>query len=489
MYAVSLALQPSNYIITMKYIIGIDLGTQSVKAGLVSLDSMLLEKVTSRPCPAGPLQNPELLWAKTKEAVSELMSGGTDVEIAGVGLSGQMHGAVLYDKNDTIIGPVINWQDERGNIPHEAFGGATAVEIMNDAISEDAASELGIDIIASGFMGVTLFHIMRTDPGLFGGISKALLPADFLRRKLAGGGAYTTDPTNAFSTGLFNTKRNRWSGDVLDSLGLPEDILPVISETTAVTCHIDAGVADETGLPAGAPIVCGGGDNQMSMIGSGVCNTLSPVMINIGTSSQFCAVTADYRRIPGLDTRSFINGLFAYVGAGLTGGMAYTWFRNTLEDDIKRLGLSFNSNYGLYRILDDMADEIDHGCDGLEFTPLLRGTRRNPALRASFSGISMNNFSLGHRARSVMEGVIGELLNFYTLCGDVKSESVVGSGNGLVKSAVWRRIATQKFGMPLHVMDFENAVYGAALVAAEGLGLASIQDGRFEACSIVHPEE
>ncbi len=464
----------------MKYILGIDLGTQSVKAGLLCVETMRLEHLVSCGYPGAPLQEPEVLWRGTVDAIRQITASAPDPEIAGIGISGQMHGTVLYDVQDNIIGPVINWQDERGNEAHDAFDGASAVEYMNSLIDEEDARELGVDVLASGFTGVTLFHIMKTDRELFDRTAHVLLPTDFLRRRLTGGGDYVTDPTNAFSTGLFNTMRNRWSSEVIDALGLPPAILPKVVPTDEVTGGVHPGAAAATGLAPGTPVICGGGDNQMCMIGSGVFDTASPIMLNIGTSGQFCAVTGSYKKIAGIDTRSFINGLFAYVGAGLTGGMAYTWLRDSLLDDIRRLGLELDGGNNLYAVLDTLAAGVDSGCDGLEFSPLLRGTRRNPSLRASFSGISLNNFSLGHRARAVMEGVVTELYGFYKLCGELRTASITGAGNGLVESCLWRSITARVFELPLNVMDFENAVYGAALVAAQGLGLAGIEDGRFD---------
>jgi len=238
--------------------------------------------------------------------------------------------------------------------------------------------------------------------------------------------------------------------------------------------------AQLTSLPIGTPVALGGGDNQMSMVGSGVFSPDSPILINIGTSGQVCAVTDSYVKIPGIDTRSFIRGRFALVGAGITGGICYTWLRNLILEDIKLAGARIGSSGRLFSKLDELAENIPFGCDGLKFEPFLRGTRRDPAKRAAFTGIGHGNFTLGHRARAVMEGVVAELLDFYNHFEGVSASSVTGAGNGLVKSRVWRKIAEQTFGMPLNVMDFENAVYGAALVAVEGFKFSRIEDAVFK---------
>jgi len=463
----------------MKFIIGIDVGTQSVKAGLVNLDNMRIERVASRDYPSGALQAPDDLWQATCAAIRELTetAGGT---VECVGLSGQMHGTVLYDSEDRVIGPIINWQDERANTASERFGGKTTVQKMTELIGPEIFADLGIDVMASGFFGATLFHMKEFEPETFSNVAHALLPTDFIRRRLTDGGPYKTDITNAFSTGVFNTRESKWHDECISRLGLSRGIFPEIGMPGEPAGVVGRTAAQLTSLPIGTPVALGGGDNQMSMVGSGVFSPDSPILINIGTSGQVCAVTDSYVKIPGIDTRSFIRGRFALVGAGITGGICYTWLRNLILEDIKLAGARIGSSGRLFSKLDELAENIPFGCDGLKFEPFLRGTRRDPAKRAAFTGIGHGNFTLGHRARAVMEGVVAELLDFYNHFEGVSASSVTGAGNGLVKSRVWRKIAEQTFGMPLNVMDFENAVYGAALVAVEGFKFSRIEDAVFK---------
>lgn len=465
----------------MKYILGIDVGTQSVKAGLVNLAGMKMERIASREYPGAALQDSETLWEAACGAVAELTGSLEESSmIEGVGLSGQMHGTVLYDAGGKVIGPVINWQDERANAPTDQFDGKTTIERMTEIIGGEIFHDLGIDVMASGFLGATLFHLKEFEPELFGKVANVVLPTDFIRRRLTNGGPFVTDVTNAFSTGVFNTRGSVWHEECIHRIGLPMKIFPDVRRPGDFAGGIGVEAAKLTGLAAGTPVTVGGGDNQMSMIGSGVFDAESPLLINIGTSGQVCGVIDKYIKVDGVDTRSFVRGKFALVGAGITGGICYTWLRNIFSDDIKTLGVDLDRRGGIFRLMDELADKIPFGAEGLRFEPFLRGTRREPAKRAAFTGIGRNNFTLGHRARAVMEGVVAELVGFYNHFEGVKASSLTGAGNGLVKSDIWRRITAQTFGMPLRVMDFENAVYGAALVAAEGLNLARLEDGNFE---------
>jgi len=471
----------------MKYILGIDVGTQSVKAGLVDLSSMKMAKISSSNYPSSALQEPDSIWKATCDAIKELTDFAEGDSIEVIGLSGQMHGTVLYDGSDNIIGPVINWQDERANNPSDRFNGKTTVQHMTGLIAPSVFDDLGIDIMASGFFGATLFHIKEFEPALFKKINKALLPTDFVRRLLTCGGPYETDVTNAFSTGIFNTRLSEWHSECIESLDLPVSILPSVRQPGEISGTIGKTTSDLTGLKTGIPVTVGGGDNQMSMIGSGAFDSGSPLLINIGTSGQVCAVIDEYVKIPGVDTRSFVRDKFALVGAGITGGICYTWLKNMINSDLSSLGSTELENHKVFSLLDELAEDVPHGCDNLVFEPFLRGTRREPTRRGSFSGIGLDNFSLGHRARAVMEGVVRELYDFYNLYEGVNTGSITGAGNGLVKSDIWCRITAETFNMPLNVMNFENAVYGAALVASEGIGYSKIEDGVFEFVKTIEP--
>ncbi len=471
----------------MKCILGIDVGTQSVKAGLVDVSTLRMGKVASRDYPGVALQEPEVIWRATCEAIEELIGSASGVEVEAVGFSGQMHGAVLYDADGNIIGPVINWQDERANKRSDRFNGGTTVQQMTSIIGSDIFDDLGIDVMASGFMGATLFHLKEFEPEVYEKISKVLFPTDFVRMKFTGPGAYLTDVTNAFSSGVFNTRKGEWHGECIERLGLNRAIFPEVVQPGDSAGRVCAAAATMTGLREGTPVVAGGGDNQMSMVGSGVISPESPILINIGTSSQVCAVINGYKKTPGVDTRSFLKGRFILVGAGITGGICYTWLRNAILADIKELTAAERENVNVFARMDDLASRIPDGSDGLRFEPYLRGTRREPNKRAGFTGIGTDNFSMGHRARAVMEGVAEELLGFYNRFEGVAGKSVTGAGNGLVKSRLWQEIMARKFYMPVNVMDFENAVYGAALVAAEGLGIARLEDGVFDFIRTVNP--
>jgi sugar (pentulose or hexulose) kinase len=296
---------------------------------------------------------------------------------------------------------------------------------------------------------------------MFHKIAHFVLPVDFLRGKLLGNNSYTTDPTNAFGTGLFNTRLNFWHTELIRKFQLPLNIFPEVHPASQKAGRISGQVADLVGLDGKIPIVHGGGDNQMSMLGSGLAVPDSPVLINIGTAAQISKVVSAFVKYPGLDTRSFFQGFYVIVGASLGGGGCYQWLRERIRH---AEGVDID-----YSQLDEMAAKVPPGADGLVFCtgPTRQKTRR----RRSFYGNMARLNSIAHRARAVMEGVLMDLYDSYEILkSDDRCDYFVGGGKGLQKSTVWPRIAADLFGKPVRTTGYENALFGAALMAAYGLG-------------------
>jgi len=437
----------------MDYVLGIDLGTSGVKAGVLNPATLKLDCVSIQEYPDSPEQDPDVLWGQTIEAVRDSMSMfGARGRVKAIGLSGQMHGAVLYDADGMLIRPIITWKDDKR-------GTKTIIEKMNRIAGSRARDELGTEV-SSGYSGAILLGIKEYDPVLFHRIAHFVLPVDFLRGNLLGKNNYATDQTNAFGTGLFNTKLNRWHEELIRELQLPLNIFPEVHETSRKSGVISEGKAQLLGLQKGIPIIYGGGDNQMSMLGSGLVGPDSPVLINIGTAAQISRVIAQYQKYPGLDTRSYLHGSFAIVGASLAGGGSYEWLR----EEFKKEGIAID-----YDEMDELASRIPPGADGLFFCS--GPTRRNPNRPRGFYGNTDGRNNLARRARAVMEGVLMDLYAPYQILGrDVSHNFTIGSGKGLQKSRVWSQIAADLLGTRVRITDFENAVCGAAMMAALSVG-------------------
>jgi len=434
--------------------LGIDLGTSGVKAGLVNLATLKLDWVSVRSYAEDAEQDPEILWKKTIEATREAVHLlGRRGKAVAIGLSGQMHGAVLYDAGGNLIGPIINWKDEKR-------GTRAVVRKMKQLMGDQSYAELGTEI-ATGYSGAILFGIKEYDPDLFQRIAHFVLPTDFLRGKLLGKNDYATDQTNAFGTGLFNTRLNHWHEELIRKFQLPFNIFPEVHPAAQKAGQISDSVAGLVGLERKIPIIHGGGDNQMSMLGSGLAAPDSPILINIGTASQISKVIKKFDRYPGMDTRNFFNGAYAIVGASLGGGCSYQWLR----EQIKQIeGADID-----YAKMDELAAKAPLGADGLVFCT--GPTRQRIERRRGFYGNTTRVRSISHRARAVMEGVLMNLYDSYEIMrNDDHCDFLIGGGKSLWESQVWSQIAADLFGKPVRITGFENAVFGAALMAAYGLG-------------------
>jgi xylulokinase len=445
--------------------LGVDMGTSGVKAALLDLDTFKLVSVASRSYDNGPEQSSEMLWEATaasiREAVAGCPLGDNPHAIRGISISGQMHGTVMYDVRGRTIDPIINWQDQRCEVPLVRYDNRTTVEVMREILADRDFDDLGIAVLPSGYLGATLFYIKENEPALFQRIHHVVLPGDFIRGKLLGASDRATDPTNACGSGLFNTRLNRWHERIIAKLGLPQEILPAVHDSAEVAGVLAPEVAHGLNLAPGTTVIYGGGDNQMSLLGNGLIAGHSPALINIGTGAQVSQVASQYARKAGVETRSYFNGSYAFVGASMGGGRSYAHLHSALQSREGR-------NIG-YREMDELASQVPVGAGGLAFQVAARDAT---GAREGFVGRTELQ-DVGHQTRAVMEGV---LLDLYRLRPPTFGDGpgfIVGGGKGLQNSPVWAQMAADAFDCPIKITDFENAVWGAALIAAVGAGAVS----------------
>ncbi len=446
------------------YTLGIDMGTSGVKVAVLDLNTFKLIALAMLGYDNSPQQSSTMLWNATAATIRRAVAGIDVDAIRAISFSGQMHGTVLYDARGEVIDPIINWQDKRCDVPLEKYGNRSTIETMMALLAGPEFDDLGIDTLVSGYLGATLFHIKENDPALFDRIRHVALPGDFIRAQLLGACDRATDPTNASSTGLFNARLGRWHEGVIRKLGLPHDILPVVHDTTEVAGVLPGAVAGALGLNPGTPVVYGGGDNQMALLGNGLVSGDSPALINIGTGAQISKVTSHYARIPGIDTRSYFQGAYAFVGASMGGGRNYAQLKDELQ---RREGGDFG-----YSHMNEAAAQVAVGADGLEYRVR---SRRETQRREGFGGRTELT-GVGHQARAVMEGILLDLYALYPSAAADEPGFMVGAGKGLQNSRVWAQMAADLFGCPIKITHFENAVWGAAITAAVGVG--AIRDVR-----------
>ena len=324
--------------------------------------------------------------------------------------------------------------------------------------------------LATGYLGVTLFWLKER--GLLPCAGTACFLMDYLGATLTGQRP-VTDPTCAASSGVFDVQEGHWDLQALAALGLLPAMLPQIASSGAVLGKLTPSMAAATGLPAGASVFMGLGDNQASFLGS-AANRDETVLVNVGTGGQVAAFTSRYTYDPLLETRPYPGEGYLLVSAGLCGGASYALLERFYQQVALQL-FHAKSNESIYQIMNELAATVPSGADGLRCEPFFSGTRAAPELRGSWTGMSVENFTPAHWTRALLEGMARALHNGYRQIERVTGRGrtrLVGSGNGVRENPVLTSILGDEFGLPVFLpIHREEAAYGAALLAAVGAGI------------------
>ncbi len=453
----------------MRYLLGLDLGTSSVRAAVVDPEGRLVGVAGEE----YPIVAPQLGWAEqdpeawvnaayrtVRSVLNQVGISGS--EVLAVGLSGQMHGLVLVDENGMCLRPAIIWPDKRT----EAQRRQLAQKLNQNELYQITGLPL-----ATGFLGLSLLWVKEHEPETYSRIRKVLLPKDYIRYRLTG--QLATDPTDASGTLLFDVAARKWSEDLLGGLELAPELLPSVLESLQIGGELTPEAAEATGLLAGTPVAVGGGDQAMAALGLG----LKPgeVASTIATGGQLVTITPETIIDPGrrMHTLSYITPERSILmGAVLAAGLSLRWFRDTLgqleKEAARNLGVS------AYELLSLEAARAAPGSDGLFFLPYLSGERTphmDPRARGCFIGLTLSH-TKAHMARAVMEGVSFALKDSLLIMQElgVGIERIILSGGG-ARSRVWQQIQADIYGFPVQVVQRdEHSSYGAALAAGVAAG-------------------
>ena len=417
------------------------------------------------PKPLWSQQEPDLWWQATIQSISQVIkeTAVSPEDIKGVGLTGQMHGLVLLDKNGEVLRPAILWNDQRTQ--------AQCDEIRNRLGKENLIQITGNDAL-TGFTAPKILWVQEEEPEIYAQGAQILLPKDYVRFKLTG--KYAMDRAGGAGTGLFDVTARTWSPEVLAALNIDPSWLPETYEGTAVTGTVSAEAAALTGLAVGTPVMAGGGDQAAGAVGTGAV-VEGVVSLSLGTSGVVFAATDTPVIEPNGRLHAFchsVPGKWHLMGVMLSAAGSLRWFRDTVAP-----GEDFGE-------LVAAAADIPAGSDGLLFLPYLTGERTphpDPLARGAFVGLTVRH-TLPHMTRAVLEGVSFGLRDSFELmkgAGLANINQVRISGGG-GKSPLWRQILADIFDAEIVTVNTaEGAAYGAAVLAATGAGAFSSVE---EAC-------
>jgi xylulokinase len=440
--------------------LGIDVSTTAAKALLIDHRGAIVASASTplsvqTPKPRWSEQDPQEWWKGTVRSIREALDlAGVDAtKVEAIGLTGQMHGLVLLDRERRVLRPAILWNDQRT--------GAECDEIRARLGGRDRLVQLTGNDALTGFTAPKIVWVRNHEPGVYDQTRLILVPKDYVRLRLTDVPAM--DKADGSGTLLFDIRARDWSEEVLASLGIPRAWLPDTFEGPEITGRVTAGAAQETGLVEGTPVMAGAGDQAAGAVGAGAVRP-GVVVLTLGTSGVVFASTDR----PLVERQGRLHAFchavpnrWHFMGVTLAAAGSLQWYRDTLAG-----GESFEALVG-------EAGEAEAGCDGLAFLPYLSGERTpyaDPMARASFVGLTVRH-RRAHLTRAVLEGVAFSMKDCFALLGDAGVPGVgqVRVAGGGARSSLWRRILASVLDVELvTVNSMEGASFGAALLAGVG---------------------
>jgi len=454
------------------YCLGIDVGTGGSRAVVIDSAGQIVASETIEHVPfASPEtgwaeQDPDDWWRASSAAIRAVLSKDNinRESIAAIGLSGQMHGAVLLDEKDQVIRPSIIWCDQRSDIQCRQ---------LTEQIGASRLIELTCNPALTGFTLPKVLWVKDHEPEQWRRIRSLLLPKDYVRFRLTGEKA--TDVADASGTLLLDVSARRWSSTMLEAAELDDSVLPALFESQQITGTVSESASEQTGLRAGTPVVAGAGDQAAGAVGMGIVKPGS-VSATIGTSGVVFAATNN----PALDPRGRVHTFchaipnrWHVMGVTQGAGLSLRWFRDQFGGDS-------------YEQLTAEAAVVPAGANNLLWAPYLMGERTphlDPNARAALVGLTASH-TRGHIVRAILEGVAFSLRDSFEIFREmnVPVESIRLGGGG-ARSKLWRQIQADIYGHAVDIVQAEEgAAYGAALLAGVGGGLWTSVD---DACADV----
>ena len=428
------------------------------------------------PQPGWAEQDPRDWWRACGIAVKRALQKANALagDIACVGFSGQMHGAVMLDAHGEVVRPALIWCDQRTEKQSQELYAKFGAERL---------IQLTCNPPLTNFTLTKLLWVRENEPRVWARVRYVMLPKDYVRFRLTGDRAI--DQADASGTLLLDVTNRRWSKEVLSGTGIDEAFLPALYESPEICGKLNEEGADATGLKVGTPVVAGAGDQAAGAVGMGIVRA-GVVSATIGTSGVVFAATDR----PALDPRGRLHtfchaipGRWHVMGVTQAAGLSLRWFRDTF-------GVATNSgaigSRDPYEFLSEEAAAAPPGAHGLLWAPYLMGERTphlDPNARGALVGITPSHHR-GHIIRAILEGVAFSLKDSFSIFEEMKVPvKQIRLGGGGARSPLWRQIQADVYAHEVELVEAEEgAAYGAAILAAVGARHFASVD---EACDAV----
>ena len=449
------------------YLLGLDVGSSSVKASLVDVDNGQAAASAFFPKHEAPIaaprkgwaeQDPESWWNYAKQSVAQVMAetGAKPDEVKAVGISYQMHGLVCVDKNQQPLRPSIIWCDSRAvEEGNRAFAALSSDWCMGHLLNSPG-----------NFTAAKLAWVKDNEPELFNRIDKVMLPGDYIAMRLTGEACTTV---SGLSEGtLWDFKAQQVAGKLLDYYGIPQELLPRVVPTFGDQGRLIAAAAKEMGLQAGTPVSYRAGDQPNNALSLNVFNP-GEIAPTAGTSGVVYGVLGE----PAYDTKSRVN-VFAHVNYTkqqerlgvllcINGtGILNAWMHRNVAPEVG------------YAEMNDIAAEAPIGSDGVVVIPFGNGAGRileNKEMGCSIHGVNFNKHNRSHLLRAAQEGIV------FSFCYGMEIMGQMGMDN-MFLSPLFRDTLAGVSGATINLYDTDGSV-GAAKGAGIGCGIYKDHDEAF----------
>jgi len=444
--------------------LGIDIGTSGVKivavdgAGAVLATESLPYPLHS-PRPGWVEQRPQDWWDATV-AAARSVAGSIDARsVAGIGLTGQMHGLVALDTDGRVLRDAILWNDNRN--------GDECDWILEKVGGLDALLGLTNNAALPGYTMGKILWLRSHEPETYAKTDVVLNPKDYLRFQMTGD--RVTEVSDASGTGLLDVRARRWSSELLAALDLPQDLLPPVTESCEVTGRVTSDAAALLGVPVGTPVVGGGGDSVLQTTAMGI-ESPGLLGVTLGTAGIVAAAADSCPENAGGRVQVSCGNApdrWHIMGVSLSAGGTLDWWRQALAPltgqppDIALLG--------------ELAQRSPVGARGLRFLPYLVGERCphvDPHARAAWIGLDLRH-DISDMTRAAIEGALLNLRqtrDIFTDLGLATGDVRVSGGASV--HPIWLQTLADILATPLSSVTGgeQGAAFGAALLAGVGTG-------------------
>ena len=433
--------------------LGLDLGTSSVKAIIMNeqgdvVASHSIPLTLSRPHPQWSEQDPQAWWQATDEAIKQLSRTQPMEQIQAIGLSGQMHGAVLLDAQQNILRPAILWND-----------GRSVKQCLRLAKQYPQFKEITGNLVMPGFTAPKLQWVAENEAEIFCQIAHVLLPKDFLRWKMSGN--FASDMSDAAGTLWLDMQKRDWSDELLAATGLSRCQMPTLFEGNQITGYLLPEIAKKWQMKQ-VPIIAGGGDNAAGAIGVGVYQP-GQGMLSLGTSGVYFVVSEKFLQNSDNAVHSFCHALpqtWHLMSVILSAASCLDWVCQLTG--ISDVGAMFKE-----------IEQHAHSDSSLLFLPYLSG-ERTPYNNADAKGVFWGLTHQHQRAdlcRAVLEGVSFALRQGIEVADKAgqHADNITLIGGG-ARSEYWRQLLADITGKTLDYR--QGGDVGPALGAARLAQLA-----------------